>query len=1620
MTFLEYSLTEHIDGSTQVVYETTTDRIQTLPNGDKRIDLSVHNEFPFGLNELKNAIDHNPWLGCDYHIEDEKQCDLVLAIINRYVKSNDHFIILGDLDARHNEPRFSIVERFVRGLYTKNIYLLLGNNDSFPVKDYKRIGFKAVFTEFAYKNMIFTHFPIGAENGKINIHAHLHGVGNPENKGLDAYWFCDGRNCIDVWDDEYRPIKLSDILEKFSGLHVTESVTTNSGLNTLDIDASVCQYTESSMTEPLENFDTVSISTRIYHGSPVQNLTEIVPHTNKAYENLGDVLFASPRKDFASCFGFDWHDGIAKQRTNDGTMEMIFSEEIERKIRNQKASIYELENDGEWVYLPNHPNEIVHIGPASVKKEIKYQSALSMMKTNGVTISVKEEIPVTEAADELYYRITYRGEGVYQALKNATPATTWKKMQLSPVFDWLPRPPFYLDGMKSYFTKLGLDYFDKYTRPTMEIYLDKRLMVTETKEGPMHIVYRDKFQVVEDAVTKPKDDGLWRSILRFNYNTNNMYYYVHNRNYEGPADNKAFQKYYYVLSPKEFGRYEGGVCWDYVAYQADYFKKNYPSLDYKVFYMMSIHEDPDDVPTHTFMLFKYENKWFWFESSWKPYMGIWEFSSIPAALTYITNAHKLSVMKKPGISRFKMVSISEYNPLDETLFGLTCEEFMERMAGMKEYAYPKRSRLPSPKHYYDEAQYMDINGPKPITESIEEGGDEDKMTTEATEEHLFYEFNSSTELDILEKQDSLMMEDAQWSTVNRYPVYIVLQHSGTPMANLIKKVTRDEYSHAAIAFNTKLDPLYSFGTKTLKPLTLGFSVQHRGDEFYKDFTVSYGVYVMYLDKRQYRKVMEKLQWFIKNDNKLGYSIPGLITCGLQIPHQFRNKFVCSHFVMTLVGEGTKLSKDPSIWKPQDITTLNNITLVNKGENFRFYKEAITIANLRKVRSRQFNALQLQESVMEESEVIDSNTITALELPKPNLTIAYTEEAYDYYLEQANYNKKNIYPVFIVLTAAESPMAKAIIKITKQPWSHALISFNTKLDPAYSFGCTSFKPLRFGFISKNEEDPFRDSEVAKYAVYVMYVNKKQYTKMHSKLNEFIANKNDLKYSWKGLPRLLTKRTKEYPNEYFCSQFVMKIIGEAMPIEKDPQLWTPGDIEFLKNISLVATGPDLRKFKPSVLRRNLKYIQQKQFDKVKLECAVEIESKIDDPAEQLYLETTIDANKNFFKERVSPRVDNVLSTSAGKQRFNKIVNDFIDRNITKLTKSGPCDMVAFTDRDHKSLFDLFGFAYTIDARPRVTSPNEITTMIKEFSKEEGINLRFFETNPSQVLLYYVIRYFTMNPDEKSLNSALAIYALCVYPLMFHKYFPYGVIEPFMQYTIDNLTNKFTFKKSKHLFGALMTSIRHSYSSHRENFPKGNDAHMVAWVERIRNDQNSLFKKISNEYNKNYKAGNAARQTNEQFDKDTPIVDEVENATTLVQNIVQKVALPIIESGVDLLRAEAAAKMGGVSVSDCRFFLTNILISKNITTMQTFIEAILFLYIYEDKKTERDIRSQYFLAWAASLFKKTNSKNKNISTINTILNDWAEDSGVYKKFIREASRINYKKAIFYYVILCIQKSV
>ena len=97
---------------------------------------------------------------------------------------------------------------------------------------------------------------------------------------------------------------------------------------------------------------------------------------------------------------------------------------------------------------------------------------------------------------EPYYRVTYKGIGIYEAFKQLVPERVWIRFLKSEYATWLPKPPGYTDGYQSYFTSLGYLKFKQNTLPFMTKYLDKNKITVNKYQDVGKVIYRDLYQVV--------------------------------------------------------------------------------------------------------------------------------------------------------------------------------------------------------------------------------------------------------------------------------------------------------------------------------------------------------------------------------------------------------------------------------------------------------------------------------------------------------------------------------------------------------------------------------------------------------------------------------------------------------------------------------------------------------------------------------------------------------------------------------------------------------------------------------------------------------------------------------------------------------------------------------------------------------------------------------------------------------------------------------------------------------------------------------------------------------------------------------------------------------------------
>lgn len=384
-----------------------------------------------------------------------------------------------------------------------------------------------------------------------------------------------------------------------------------------------------------------------------------------------------------------------------------------------------------------------------------------------------------------------------------------------------------------------------------------------------------------------------------------------------------------------------------------------------------------------------------------------------------------------------------------------------------------------------------------------------------------------------------------------------------------------------------------------------------------------------------------------------------------------------------------------------------------------------------------------------------------------------------------------------------------------------------------------------------------------------------------------------------------------------------------------------------------------------------------------------------------------NTYLIRDRLYPLIENALRDPSKEREFSKLISNYIDRNSDKLHTVGPVHLIPFTNVDKENFFRALGL-----------DPKEVIKLLVSMTNEinDAANWKGVRQNPIFAVFYCCIRYYTLHPNTAKLNQCLIIYALAQYPSVFSNTFKFGTNPAVMQYTINNLSAKFKIKQEGHVFGMLNSSIQSSYQFLKPYFKDGSDKEMIRFISRIRNDQKSLMRKIGNEYYSNHEKGLAVTTSVDRYDNDE-LIDDTSNNTSIVEEVSSKVILGITVNGIDMARCQVAARYAQISFVDLRFYLTKILIDKNTESLAKIIQAILTVFLYEERCKPSEINDKKFLGFAINLFRRTNSSNANIKTIKDTLNNWGEESGVHAKFSREASRVNYKKAIFMYLIMSIQ---
>lgn len=85
-----------------------------------------------------------------------------------------------------------------------------------------------------------------------------------------------------------------------------------------------------------------------------------------------------------------------------------------------------------------------------------------------------------------------------------------------------------------------------------------------------------------------------------------------------------FLKNYRMQEIDEVKRHKNSICWDLCEVERDYFKNR----DFPYMVVFGVNRKMKNNPCHTFLVFKNNGKYYWFEASWKLMKGVREYNSL--------------------------------------------------------------------------------------------------------------------------------------------------------------------------------------------------------------------------------------------------------------------------------------------------------------------------------------------------------------------------------------------------------------------------------------------------------------------------------------------------------------------------------------------------------------------------------------------------------------------------------------------------------------------------------------------------------------------------------------------------------------------------------------------------------------------------------------------------------------------------------------------------------------------------------------------------------------------------------------------------------------------------------
>jgi hypothetical protein len=374
-------------------------------------------------------------------------------------------------------------------------------------------------------------------------------------------------------------------------------------------------------------------------------------------------------------------------------------------------------------------------------------------------------------------------------------------------------------------------------------------------------------------------------------------------------------------------------------------------------------------------------------------------------------------------------------------------------------------------------------------------------------------------------------------------------------------------------------------------------------------------------------------------------------------------------------------------------------------------------------------------------------------------------------------------------------------------------------------------------------------------------------------------------------------------------------------------------------------------------------------------------------------------NTFESRIKLAVSN-------KAKLNTLlmkIQSYFDKNSLIIYDTAPSKKLFFTDSEKEIVYSFTEIPV-----------DEVSKVLRHDVKIDAswklIN------DPFVVQSVLIIRELTIRKLISERDFVIMFLSMKFYSSRQARSFKYGANENIMNYTINNLSDKFKYKTLKNNYNVIKDVSLNSHATYESLLVQGNDSMFLTYIPQMENRIGKVLINIAELYYDNYEKKNYLN-FDRSFDEENDRMVEGETSSSLVIQLAEGTTHDFISKKINMGLVKLACSKNEVSFATLFSTLQSIKSNETADFVKTLLLNIVTNIFNNDNSILERVCSTEFVVYSLKQLSISNTSSPELIAIKNdleyLLN---KHCSKYVNTNRAATKANYRSAVYAYFVYSI----